>query len=202
MRRAISTVGTTSRNHPAGFSLIELMVTVMILAIIASLAMPSIGTAFRQQSIAEATNEIMHLVDFSRIQAMSRNKAYEMNITTGGSDNGSVAVNESKNTRCDGFEDGIPNIRGLNFDVGEFSDIRIISAEPNGLGTTFQLCFKPSGRVVRTDTAKPLPSTVSGYGAGEAHVVIQRLDSSNKVVGPKHRIVIPYNGIPRFETGG
>ena len=188
--------------QPSGFSLIELMITVMILAIIASLAMPSIGTAFRQQSITEATNEIMHLVDFSRIQAMSRNKAYELQITPGSGDNGSITVNESANTRCDGFDDGILKIRSLNFNAGEFSDIRIIGTDPNPLGAAYQLCFKPSGRVVRTDTAKPLPATVAGYGAGEGHILIQRLDSGNRTVGPKHRIVVPYNGIPRFETGG
>ena len=196
------TTGTPRTNPPdKGFSLIELMVTVTILAIIASIALPSIQTGFQQQSIVSATNEVMHLVDFARIQAVTRNKAYELRIKQSDGDNGSLEVNESANTRCDGFAAGIPRIRTLSFNGGEHPDIRIVSTAPTGLGASYQLCFKPSGRVVRSDTSKPLPAIATGYGAGEGHIVLQRLNTDGKTLGPKHRIIVPYNGLPRFEPG-
>lgn len=183
--------------HPAGFTLIEAMIALAILAILVSLALPSIQSAYRTNLMASATQEVMHLVDFARVQAQSRNRAYELVADIAA---GTITINESSNTKCTGFSTGVKDIRNLKLGVGdgEFKTIGMTSLTPNGFGTSYNLCFKPDGRVLRTDTSSPVPATAEAYGAGEARIVIQEI-KSGQAVGIPHTIVIPYNGIPIFE---
>jgi type II secretory pathway pseudopilin PulG len=180
----------------------ELMVSIVILAVIAGIAIPSIQTGLRHQAIMSATLEAMHLVDVCRIQAISRNRAYELVVDMTFGDNGRIQINESATTKCSGFSGGIATIRELDFNEGDYDDIRIVKTIPAQLGTNYNLCFKPDGRVIRTDNNKPVPSSSAAYGAGNGHVVLQRIDSYGNPLGVKHHVVIPYNGIPRFESGG
>ncbi len=186
-----------------GFTIIELMVTVLILAILAMLAMPSAQNAVMEQRIRSAVLEVMHLVDFARVQAQSRNRSYEMVVDKA---TRKITVNESINTRCDpdSFKDGTSNVRVLDFlsgqPTGDLQHVSISGLSPNGLGASFNLCFKPDGRVLQTNTGKPLKGD-DGYGAGEARITLQRRTRSGTTTGIKHVIVVPYNGIPQLETG-
>lgn len=186
---------------PRGFTLIELMVAVLILAILAALAMPSAQNAAMQQRIRSAVLEVMHLVDFARVQAQSRNRAYELVVDTSAR---TITLNESTNTRCDSFLSGNKAVRVLDFPsgkpTGDLQHVTISGVSPDGLGNSFNLCFKPDGRVLQTDTKKPVTGT-GAYGAGEARIVLQRRTRAGAPTGIKHAIVIPYNGIPVLVTG-
>jgi len=180
------------------------MVSVTILAIIAALAMPSVESAYQNIEMNRVTQQVMHMVDFARVQATSRNRAYQMVINANAGGNGMIRVNESSNSRCNGFGAGISDIRVLDFNSSDYKIAKIVQVVPSALGGSYNLCFKPDGRVLRDDTAKPIPTTVSGYGSGEARIVIQRLGGNKGaqvVQGVAHQIVIPYNGIPTFQSG-
>ncbi|HIA04008.1 MAG TPA: prepilin-type N-terminal cleavage/methylation domain-containing protein [Myxococcales bacterium] len=192
------------KTTPRGFTLIELMISVTILAILATLAIPSIQSAFRSIEMNRVTQEVMHMVDFARVQATSRNRAYQLVVNPGAGSNGTITINESINSRCNGFGTGIKNIRALDFNSDDYKLAKIVQVVPSALGGSYNLCFKPDGRVLRDDTGKPIPSTVVGYGSGEARIVIQRLGLNKgvqEVQGVAHQIVIPYNGIPTFQAG-
>lgn len=191
------------QTNPRGFTLVELMIAVTILMILALMAFPTIRSGLARQHMVSATNEVMNIVDVARIQAIARNRAYVLRIVAK-NPNGSITLDESSTTRCADVATGtIKNLRSLTFNSGDFRDVRIVQVVPADLGGTYDLCFRPDGRVVRSDTSKPLPSTDSAYGAGEARIVLQRLGGGQKdqPQDVPHQIVVPYNGIPRFEPG-
>jgi prepilin-type N-terminal cleavage/methylation domain-containing protein len=201
-------VAQTRKNqrNDSGFTLVEAMITIVILAVLSALAIPAVQTALRSHAINSATQQVMHLVDFARIQAMSRNRAYRLVVSRTSGANGQMWVDESTNTRCSGFATtGVNKIRTLNFNQGDLITARIIGTVPVGFGDVFHLCFTPNGRVLQTDTGRPVPSGNAEYGAGDAIIVIQRvgLNSSGQgtPTGIQHQIVVPYNGIPRFVAG-
>jgi type II secretory pathway pseudopilin PulG len=185
---------------PQGFTIVEAMLAVGIIAILVALAMPSIQTGNRTTLMRSATQEVMHLMDLARVQAQSRNRAYEVAVNLGA---GLITLNESANTKCSGIASGLSNVRQLVLGVGngDFGEVGIVKVLPDGLGSQFNLCFKPDGRVLRTDTEKPIPSSDAVYGAGEARIVLQR-KQKGIFVEVRHTIVVPYNGIPVFEAGG
>ena len=57
----------------SGFTIIELMVTVTIMAILLSLAAPSLGNLVRDQRVKTATFDVYSAVTFARSEAIKRN---------------------------------------------------------------------------------------------------------------------------------
>jgi len=193
------------RNSPKGFTFIEAMTALTVLAVLVMIALPSIQTGMRNVIMQNATQEVMHMVDFARVQAQSRNRAYGIVVSVAA---GTITLNESTNTRCSGLAGGLADVRqmtlGANAGAGErdFPEVNIVAIAPNSFQGSPSLCIKPDGRVLLTSTGKPVPSTNSNYGAGEARISIQLGElGSSKRMGVVHSIVIPYNGIPTFAAG-
>lgn len=61
-----------SRTHQ-GFTLIELMITLALVAIALTLALPSFEDSFRRNRVASATNELMASFALARTEAVRRN---------------------------------------------------------------------------------------------------------------------------------
>ncbi|MFT7625428.1 MAG: prepilin-type N-terminal cleavage/methylation domain-containing protein [Myxococcota bacterium] len=199
-----------------GFTLLEAMLAMAIMAVLATLALPSIQSGVEQLNTKSATQEVMHLIDFARTQATTRRRAYELVVTQAAGDQAVISINESSNALCSGL--GQPgqtlNIRTLNLgntDTGsleEFENIRIIALRPADFSNLPRLCFHPSGRVLLSNgiNSAVLPGTLTGAGAGEAGIVLRkfgrdRVSGSFSAIGPAHTILIPYNGLARFQPG-
>lgn len=57
-----------------GFTLVELMVTIAVVAILAAIALPSFSTSIRNTRLASATNEFIAAVNLARSEAVRSNR--------------------------------------------------------------------------------------------------------------------------------
>lgn len=188
-----------------GYTLMEFMAAITIMALLVSLAVPSIQSGFGKQHLRSATLEVMDVFSFARVQAMSRNRAYVVTITGQGTPSPKFVVDESSNTRCAGITTGLKGVRIVDFSKGDFSDMRIVDSAPAGLGNgSFGLCYLPDGRVVQSDTLVPVANADANWGAGEAWISLQSVKegTTNTTMGLIHRVVVPYNGVPEMRPGG
>ncbi len=182
----------------SGYTLVEFMMGIAILSILVTLAVPAVQSG-SDSNARGAVYEVMHLIDFTRIQAQSRNRAYRLEIALQG-DITTFTVDESDGGRCaaDNFAAGISDVRTFILGSGDYNDVRLI-----GKNITTALCFMPDGRVLDFDDALPVdpdPSDAT-YGAGVATLDIKQLSSKQKPVGITYRILVPYNGIPSLAAG-
>ena len=83
-------MSTLRNSRAAGFSLIELMVGIIILAILAGIAMPNFKIWLQNSQIRNATESILSGLQRARATAVSRNASVEFTLGSGTS----WAVNE------------------------------------------------------------------------------------------------------------
>lgn len=115
-----------------GFTLIELMVTVVVMAVVAAIAFPSFQNTIRSSRVATAHNELIGLVSLARSDAIRNNQ-------------GGGICGSSNGTACDGqWARGMLAFSDSNGD-GAFS-----TGEPvlrySAVGTTM-LVTGPSGLI-------------------------------------------------------
>ncbi len=87
-----------------GFTLIELMVTIAVAAILATIAFPSFTTTIRNNRVATANNEVLAMVNLARSEAIR-------------SGQGGVVCGSSTGASCDGaWAQGIAAVSDPNGD--------------------------------------------------------------------------------------
>lgn len=188
-------------SEQAGFTLVELMITVAMLAVLVVVTLPPVLRAVERREVVEAAQAVLDLIEFAKVQAAARNRAYQVvpvvsNGQPGG--NGRVTLNEGMTSACLNFGDpgAIRNVRTVDL-ARDFRAIHIVAVVPQDLPSA-TLCIKPDGRVLRTDTQMPIPSGDSRYAAGDARIVLQRYGSSGQPEGVQNTVIIPFNGAARL----
>ncbi|HEL4110748.1 TPA: Tfp pilus assembly protein FimT/FimU [Stenotrophomonas maltophilia] len=78
-----------SLRRPNGFTLVELMVTLIVLAVLATIAFPSFQSTIRSNRVVSAHNELIGLLNLARSDAIRNNR-------------GGGVCGSSDGTRCDG----------------------------------------------------------------------------------------------------
>ncbi len=184
-----------------GFTLVELLITVAMLAVLVVVTLPPVLRAVERREVVEAAQAILDLIEFAKVQAAARNRAYQVvPVVTNGQPggNGSVTLNEGTTSACLNFGDpsALQNVRTVDL-ARDFPAIHLVAVSPQDLAQA-TLCIKPDGRVLRADTQMPIPSGDSRYAAGDARIVVQRYGSSGQPEGPRNTVVIPFNGAARL----
>lgn len=67
-----------------GVTLLELMITVLVLAVVAAIALPNFGTVIRANRVATTSNDFMASVAYARSEAMRNNRGAVMCPSTDG----------------------------------------------------------------------------------------------------------------------
>jgi len=184
-----------------GFTLVELMITVVMLAVLVVVTLPPVLRAVERREVVNAAQAILDLIEFAKVQAAARNRAYQVvPVKTTGQpgQNGSITLNEGLTSACINFDDpqAIHGVRVLDL-AAEYPAIHIVALVPDDLDRA-TLCIRPDGRVLRTDTGLPIPSGDSRYAAGDARIVVQRSGGAGRFEGVQNAVVIPFNGAARL----
>lgn len=74
MFKSVEGAGELTSLRDAGFTLIELMVTIAVLAVIVTIATPSFASIINGNRLAGASNEISALLQLGRMEALRRNQ--------------------------------------------------------------------------------------------------------------------------------
>ena len=184
-----------------GFSLLEAAIVLVIIAVMAIVSIPAIVNTLTHQKLLSASDAFVNQAKFARVQAAARNRAYEFHVDlSDGINSGAIILNEGIGAACTPASFSAGN--GATLDIrnrdygGTHPNVRIESVVPQNLAAT-SLCFKPDGRVYRTDTRAPVDPVNTAYAAGEAVYTIRLYTSEGLATDHSREIIIPYNGLPR-----
>lgn len=84
-------------NANAGFTLIELMVTLTILGIVTALATPSMQTFFDSKRLIGATEEVYQHIQQARLEAIKRSVPVYVNFSANGTTTWSYGISQRSN---------------------------------------------------------------------------------------------------------
>lgn len=160
--------GSFMKNHQSGFSMVELMITLAILAIGLSLAAPSFTDMMTNNKVTSATNELIGAIQYARAEAAVR--GYPVVLCNGNATGSDCASNQT----WSGDWLVVGEINPGNKEV-----IRVFPKQPNAVvvkspsSTVQDIRFKPNG-------------SIDGFvaGLGKQSFVIQ---ASNCQSGKKHK---------------
>jgi len=149
-----------------GFSIIELMMVVVIIAVLTIVAFATFGGQREERDLRRATVEVASLLQEIRGHATSTGRAMVVQIDESdlgsGSGPGLISWWESLDNTCGSIP---PNVTGSY--VLDYNDLStgtgratITRVEPktSGFGASVRMCITPSGRVVDPLTMRPVPA--------------------------------------------
>lgn len=86
------------RGAMRGFTMVELLIVLSILAILAAIAAPNMGTMIRTQRIKTASFDMFSSLVYARSEAVKRNTTVTLTPATGGWQNGWSIADSNGNT--------------------------------------------------------------------------------------------------------
>lgn len=175
-----------------GFTLLELMITVAVLVIALTVAVPSFKAVIQSNRVTASTNQLVTALNFARSEAVKRGQVVSLCMAdasnppkcqTAGTDdwaNGWLAfLNPSKNNDYSSYDDvlrvwdPLPDDIALNVDDASVTDTRRVDYLPMGnidtagaSGFKFQWVVKPAD----CEAGQPYQRVVDLSPAGRAQV--------------------------------
>lgn len=200
-----------------GFTLVEMMIVVTIIAVISALVLPSMTSSIRDAHTQQAAVTAFDIVREARSRAMYRGVAHSLVLdASSGALQMHVYEGTSSSCRLSRFGAGLfdPAQRVYSLDFGATTYTRDgISAEVRGTSplTRLQICFTPlgvayfaapAGSLIADATTSPFtwsnsPSSSGGVGSASFVISVYRGTFASPT-GVIRQVVIPLSGMPRM----
>lgn len=133
------------RKTASGFTLLELLITIAVVAVLAAIAVPSFQNMIATQRMRSAANDLVSTLNFARSEAVKRNTTVTVTPAAGGwGDGWTVAAGATTLRVHEGFESltltGTPAATAIGFRGDgrrdNASDIEVELAPPAASGAT------------------------------------------------------------------
>lgn len=195
------------RKKTEGFTLMEAMVVVAIVAITAALAAPGLSRTMADRRAGEATHSMVRIGARARGEALAYGRAialvYSEDSTSAAGDDGSVEMWRGNLDRCSANDwatlitsdcSADPRCVG-SLDMGEF-DYPSHSVRMRMVGgTSGTLCFQPDGDML-VSTGGPFAGVAPG-GGDAVRFNFTRLEGATPA-GVERAVVFPFGGAARI----
>jgi prepilin-type N-terminal cleavage/methylation domain-containing protein len=190
----------------AGFTIIELMVVLVVIAVVAGLAAPAISKAMHERRTAEAALDLVRLARHARSSAAGFGRAHMLRFLP--NDPGRVLVLRGRNNRCNGNV-WAPNDWNANaaapceqndFCIDELDMYRRFHTSSNDVALTsamgaVDVCYEPTGVVRWRLGGAGMFLEANSIGGGIRFDVVPRVGGNEN--GVVRRVVIPLGGDAR-----
>ncbi|NRB40257.1 MAG: type II transport protein GspH [Pseudomonadales bacterium] len=162
-------------NKNNGFTLIELMVVISIVAILATIAIPNFTTLIKNTQMRSQSNDVLGFFKYARATAIKRNETIHIGSTDGQNWQQGMAIWVDGNS-------GTAN----QFDPDSDETLRIATALPQGFSLTQAssqqfYTFKPNGELSSANTL-----TLCDSRTGETGRQITLLESGLAVLNTQY----------------
>lgn len=197
------------RPRPAeqGSTLMELMMGLVILAILIALSTPGLASLIGRFYTRSAAEDLVYAADLARSRARANRRAYGLQVGGLGVDGEllKITVRRGTDTTCANASAA----KGEVVFTADYSKdnaagnphVAILARAPKELASsTLYLCYKPDGRVVRSDTELPFTGPNAQFLAGDVYYELSRVAGTTPV-GDRLQVQIGYNGSVRIGFG-
>lgn len=181
--------------RPRGFTLVELMVTLFVMAILVMIAAPNFRDLLRRNQVSSAANALLADIAYARSEAVTRGNIVSICASTDHESCSGDSAYESgwivytytlgngvANTAYDSGSSPGKNIILRVGDARENMSIQAIDSDvisfgtqgqvqPTGKQLKFQTCYRPSGETGTGSSTKAVPGselTVNGSGSASS----------------------------------
>jgi prepilin-type N-terminal cleavage/methylation domain-containing protein len=206
------------RRQARGFTLIELMIAIVVLAVAAVTLLPMMTGYSGRDQAKEGLGSITDFFARARMQAAYTGRAHQVRIDKSNV-NTSLRMDRAAGSSCcclgsgdpfEGVNGGAPNVDLL--DIAERSpEIIIHATDPTDLLSGYdRFCFTPDGRVLSRRFLQEFTPSDPAIGAGNAVLQVQQTgvtqaagkkESDGKAIAGYHyRVIVPYNGLAWWDS--
>jgi len=205
------------RGDGRGFTLVELMITIIVLLVLLVASAASLGIFSPKASRTElhdATNQLLENLEFARLRAEMTGTAVSVQIVEDGNSAQWVQIWDFPANTCLDPPVGDP-VRNVCFTstVGAkerrgttgtstppplYDEVTIVGAWPTSILDSGEgLCFTPSGRMMLTDGTIVAADPATQLAAGEAALSLRMRVEQDLPDAIQHDVVVPFNGIAK-----
>ena len=153
------------RTTSSGFTLIELMVTIAVLAIIVSIAAPSISNQLANQRVKSTVSTIENALKEAKVESIIRRQPITVTFANNNSDGGTISLTDTANIASHGY-DAKSKIGATNTLTGTVATTIIFrSSKHVDAGLTYTICDSNSAaspRQVVVSTVAIITSRLGG----------------------------------------
>lgn len=162
MNASMNSLPTSLRTASLGFTLIELMVTIAVLAIIVSIAAPNISTQLANQRVKSTAATLENALKEAKAESLIRRQTITLTFDNDGADTGTIMI------------DNTAIIASYSYDAKS-----TISAVDSDAATVTKIEFKPN----KTSDERVFTICDSNTVASPRRIIVSALGNATSQIG-------------------